>query len=90
VSENNGKLSNGGILDERTKLMVLNNDGSVSPIVHQFDRDVLLTQSVDERTERLLQDCKRNKSKSCQKALHGWYASWKPPRPFKYVAASKA
>jgi hypothetical protein len=39
MSENNGNLSNVGILDEQTKLMVLNNDGSVSPIVHQFDHD---------------------------------------------------
>lgn len=52
--ENRGNLTDLGILND--KMEVLNNDRStVSPIVHQFDRDVKFLAIIRERKEQLLQ-----------------------------------
>jgi len=51
-------LTSAGILNGTT---VLNNDGSVSPIIHQFDRHNQLKQIVKAEGERMMEEWKRTK-----------------------------
>jgi hypothetical protein len=62
LSRIGANLTAAGVLDPQTS-QVLNNDGSVSPIIHQFDRHNGLKQIVKAEGQRMMAEWAQSKSK---------------------------